>query len=285
MSELQSNGDSSSTPKQPQPEAGQRPQFMVHFIVSFRQVCMVTAALPMVTLFMCFVSAYIYQLDDIHETHCRVYNVIPSISAITGVSPQRYFWRICIALHIGPRFIIAFCYKSFYMNEMKCLKAPSHKESIRMLIQLVFWLHFIEISALCGVTYISNRENYPLHEKIFIIFMTCSLCHMLATIKLNQKLQPFGPRSQTEAISLKWKNILFWTSIAATVGLLVFFVKHRFFCHDMAFSWFAFCEYIIATANMAFHCTTMLDFPNEHFLIAKGATHLKTHQPVGLKVD
>lgn len=27
-------------------------------------------------------------------------------------------------------------------------------------MKLAFWLHCIEITSLCGVTYISNRENY-----------------------------------------------------------------------------------------------------------------------------
>lgn len=37
----------------------------------------------------------------------QVYNIIPSISSITGISPQRYLWRICIALHISPRLIVS----------------------------------------------------------------------------------------------------------------------------------------------------------------------------------
>lgn len=37
----------------------------------------------------------------------------------------------------------------------------------------------------------------------------------------------------------------------------------------LAFSWFAFCEYIIASANMAFHITVILDFPTENLIIAR----------------
>lgn len=37
-----------------------------------------------------------------------------------------------------------------------------------------------------------------------------------------------------------------------------------------AFSMFALCEYVIALANMAFHVTVILDFPTEHFVVARG---------------
>lgn len=129
-------------------------------MLGFKEICVVTATLPMAALFICFVTAYVFQADEIHETHCRVYNVIPSISAITGVSPQRYLWRICIALHIGPRFAIAAVYRNYYrgiLSEMNHLE--SNKKSTK-LIDLVYWLNVIEIGSLCGVTYVSNRENY-----------------------------------------------------------------------------------------------------------------------------
>lgn len=44
----------------------------IHLAISFKKLCIATASLPLVTLLICFVTAYIYQQDDIHETHCRV---------------------------------------------------------------------------------------------------------------------------------------------------------------------------------------------------------------------
>jgi hypothetical protein len=45
---------------------------VVYFMISFRQLCLVTVSLPLCALLICFVTAYIFQPDDIHETHCRV---------------------------------------------------------------------------------------------------------------------------------------------------------------------------------------------------------------------
>ncbi|EDV30086.1 uncharacterized protein Dana_GF16001 [Drosophila ananassae] len=241
----------------------------IHYLASFHEICVVTALLPLVTLFTCFVTAYAFQYDDVHETHCRVYNIIPSISAITGVSPQRYFWRFSIALHIGPRIPIAFVYKNYYCSQLRRL-APAQVSQTNLLITLILVLNCIEIAALGGVTYISNRENYPVHERIFITFMVCSLCYMLATIKLNGILNSGQELSEQQRLSIKWKKILFAVSILSTIGLLVFFAKHRFYCHDLAFSWFAFFEYLIAIANMLFHFTIIWDFPSQFMLIVQG---------------
>ncbi|XP_054262916.1 post-GPI attachment to proteins factor 2-like [Macrosteles quadrilineatus] len=234
---------------------GQKP--LVHLTINFRQLCLVTVSLPLCALVFCFVTAYIFQPDEIHETHCRVYNIIPSISAITGVSPQRYLWRICVALHIGPRLLIASIYHAYYRTRMEAQR----------LLSVCYWLNITEIASLCGVTYISNKENYPVHEKIFIVFMLCSLTHMLVTLKVSQLAHP--DMSENQQTSYLIKKVLFVTSILSTVGLLVFFAKHRLLCHDMAFSWFALCEYVIASANMAFHITVVLDFPTEELVVAK----------------
>ncbi|XP_015114515.1 post-GPI attachment to proteins factor 2-like [Diachasma alloeum] len=240
----------------------------VHLAVSFRKVCIATACLPLVTLLICFVTAYIFQQDDIHETHCRVYNVLPSISAITGVSPQRYLWRVSIALHIGPRLVIAIVYHSFYRKILTALEHLPTKVLGCRLLNLCFWLNIAEIASLCGVTYISNRENYYAHEKIFIIFMVSSLMYMLAAVKLGRLVTP-------TAQSLHYKEKLFVTSLVSTVGLIIFFLKHRLLCHDLAFSWFSLCEYIIASANMGFHATVILDFPKERLVVGCGIPAVK----------
>lgn len=82
----------------------------------------------------------------------------------------------------------------------------------------------------------------------------------------------------------KWLCII---SLLSTVGLVGFFLEHRLLCNNLgkyrfvflfsliavcptAFSKFAFCEYVIAIANMAFHFTIIYDFPTEELAIAKG---------------
>lgn len=44
----------------------------IHVAISFKKLCIATVSLPLVTLLVCFITAYIFQQDDIHETHCRV---------------------------------------------------------------------------------------------------------------------------------------------------------------------------------------------------------------------
>ena len=40
---------------------------------NFSRLCRFTVSLPLLGLVICFVSANIYQQNDIHETHCRVW--------------------------------------------------------------------------------------------------------------------------------------------------------------------------------------------------------------------
>ncbi|XP_076289391.1 post-GPI attachment to proteins factor 2-like isoform X1 [Lasioglossum baleicum] len=240
----------------------------IYMAISLRKLCLATVSLPLLTLLVCFLTGYIFQQDDIHETHCRVYNVLPSISAITGISPQRYLWRITIALHIGPRLIITSVYYSYYYNILKAIEDIPLKMKGSRLLNLCYWLSMAEVATLCGVTYISNRENYAVHEKIFICFMISSLTYMLMAVRLSRLITP-------NAQSLQYKQALFVTSLVSTIGLVVFFLKHRLLCHDLAFSWFSFCEYVIASANMGFHFTVVIDFPKEQLVVGNGLSTLK----------
>jgi hypothetical protein len=98
---------------------------------------------------------------------------------------------------------------------------------------------------------------------------------MLVSLKLQRVLQPNGPTNEQERRSLRYKRSFFILSITSTIGLIVFFLKHRLLCHDLAFSWFAFFEYVVAVSNMGFHCaTTMIDFPQLDLVVKSVNGHL-----------
>ncbi|XP_050296434.1 post-GPI attachment to proteins factor 2-like [Anthonomus grandis grandis] len=244
-------------------------EMIIHYRINFKYVCLCTVTIPLAALVICLVSAYIFQFDDVHETHCRVFNIVPSISAITGVSPQRYIWRISVALHIGPRVIISAVYNAYQLKKINPLAEPNLKTKAQLWLNLAYVLNLIETAALCGVTYISNKENYPIHEKLFIIFMVSSLTYMVACIQGTKMAAETRKDLQSIQEGLKYKKNLLVLSLYCTAGLVIFFLQHRFLCYRMAFSMFALCEYVIAGANMAFHISVILDFPTEELMVGK----------------
>lgn len=61
--------------------------------------------------------------------------------------------------------------------------------------------------------------------------MVSSLVYMLTLIRLIRALRP--DMTPKEFNSYRIKKGLFAVSIVSTVGLIVFFLKHRLLCHDM----------------------------------------------------
>ncbi|KAK6637394.1 hypothetical protein RUM44_007811 [Polyplax serrata] len=48
----------------------------VYLKYSLRKLSLITVILPMSSLVICFVTANIFQKDDIHETHCKMKKLI-----------------------------------------------------------------------------------------------------------------------------------------------------------------------------------------------------------------
>lgn len=96
----------------------------------------------------------------------QVYNIIPSISSVTGITPQRYLWRLIIALHITPRLIIAYSHRNYLKNHvLSNIVDQSQLLRATKLTKVVHWLNLVEISALAGVSYVSNKEDYREFDK------------------------------------------------------------------------------------------------------------------------
>lgn len=229
-----------------------------------------TVALPLFTLLFCFATSMLFQYTAVNTTVCKVYNFCPSVSAITGISPQRYIWRMGVALHTGPRILLASLYPRYFARRAALVAAPKRALFSR-LTRANYALHLAEALSLVGVTYVSNRENYPVHEKIFIVFMISSLLYMVGTC-LAVHMCAHKDDTEMERKSRRLKVSLLVLTLAASAGMLFFFYKHRIHCVELAFSWFSICEYVICLCNMAFHLTLVYDIPNEELLVGLPVT-------------
>ena len=104
----------------------------------------------------------------------QVANYIPSLSAATGdFTPQKYIWRIGIALHALPRMGNAFIYLNFYADSVN-IHRKSH--GFRTLNKMNTALHVLENSALLGLTYISSTENHgKFHQFVILYYVKLAL--------------------------------------------------------------------------------------------------------------
>ncbi|CAG0898275.1 unnamed protein product [Cyprideis torosa] len=255
-----------------------------HTYLSFRfkDLCIAMWTVPWVGMWTCFLSALSMHGTSLNVTKCNVYNFIPSLSAVTGVSPQCYIWRASVALNGVPRLCVLLGYRSLFRSSLHGAPAPESQirppsphegtgdtvacaktdhGKVEKVIDVTCVLGLIEAVAFSGVTFVSNKENYDIHEKFFVTFMTASLLYMLLTLYLMCRTG-LKNRSSLYARSFAVKRFLFGFIIMCTCILLIFFYKHRFLCHDLAFSWFSLSEYFVAVSNYGFHVTSVWDFPD-----------------------
>lgn len=232
--------------------------------IPVKAVALVTMSFPLFSFLTCILWSLKYNFEASTATHCGVPNYLPSISATIGsFTPQRYIWRMGIAIHSAPRFLAAVCYYNCYIS-----KLGTYDKGWTVLIRINCLLNVIENLALIGLTNVSSSENYAFHEKCFIAFMVCSEVYMLLSCYLSHKSRSRVP-SSLELKSFKWKMILAITNIAVFLAAAYYFVRHNQYCEPGVYTKFALCEYIVVLTNIAFHGTAYWDFFHEDLFIGK----------------
>lgn len=127
-------------------------------IVAFQKLAIVTLALPLCGFIFCVLWSMLYNFIDSTSTHCNVPNYLPSVSASIGsYSPQKYVWRLTVALHSAPRYLVAFAYYKVF-----------HASNFLLTINCA------EISSLLGLTIISSTENFGIFNSTIIILAVVS---------------------------------------------------------------------------------------------------------------
>lgn len=113
-------------------------------IFNLSKLAIITTALPLGAFVFCIGLSLISNFNESTSTHCKVKNYLPSISASIGsFSPQKYAWRIAIALHSSPRYFISYLHYTFWHHS-----------------ELALLFNVLEISSLIGLSFISSIENF-----------------------------------------------------------------------------------------------------------------------------
>ncbi|KAI0212481.1 Post-GPI attachment to proteins factor 2 [Lamellibrachia satsuma] len=224
----------------------------VLFHVSTRFLSLGTVFLPTFAFFTCVALSIIYDYEPSTRTHCKVRNYLPSISAaIGGFTPQRYIWRICIALHCWPRFLGAIVYRNYYLS----YQVYEWRLVYNLLANLACLLNIVENFALVTLTYISSSENYPMHEASFIVFMMTSEVYMLCSCILYKWSHMYQTFSPMERKSFRLKLSLMVFNVSCFLLAIYFFFRHNTYCEPGVYTMFAFLEYMVVLSNIAFHAT------------------------------
>ncbi|XP_033107958.1 post-GPI attachment to proteins factor 2-like, partial [Anneissia japonica] len=153
------------------------------FCVQMKSVVSTAVMLPLLSIFICIFLSFVNNFDSVTWTHCNVPNFFPSISTVIGnYTPQKYIWRIGVALHVTPRLLFATVYYNYYSD----MKHVVEKRYLFGIVNRVSCLcHISEIFCLLGLTCISSTENFEIHRNCFIGFGVFSFLYMLLSCWLS----------------------------------------------------------------------------------------------------
>ncbi|KAK7097376.1 post-GPI attachment to proteins factor 2-like isoform X2 [Littorina saxatilis] len=238
----------------------------VHFAITVPTMIKITCSLPLIATLFCVVWSLMFDFDASTRTHCKVHNWLPTISAVIGgFTPQRYVWRICIALHAPQRLMVAIGYYSYHTS----VHVGMRNELYKAVAAVNSLLHLIEVLSLVFLSMISSSENGKMHEFLFISFMVTALTYMLLTIILMRWGRCGHGRipSLQEATSLRYKTILFLFNLSVFAVAVYFFYRHNAYCEPGVYTAFAFFEYLTVVSNIGFHSLIIMDFHNTGVLM------------------
>lgn len=248
--------------------------------IKFGRFAVATVSLPLFAFVFCVVWSLLFNFTQTTATHCNVPNFLPSMSAAIGsYGPQRYVWRLAIALHSSPRYLVAYIYYT------------KHKS------KFVLTLNWLELSGLLGLTFVSSTENYrklrprpcvrctrgggrscvtvliwlcthfdlcfdlcaAFHAKCFVTFMATALTYMFLVSYASQ--YNFSRKTR------RTKRVLAWINFVSGCLAVYFFSRHNSFCEPGIYTLFALAEYVIVSSNIFFHFQAYHDLSNVSFCI------------------
>jgi len=225
--------------------------------IKYRYLALVTIVCAGTSFIFCIVYSFLFHFDEVTSSHCQVWNVAPSVSASIGSNaPQRYVWTLVMALHTGPKLVLAAMNHSVYTAT--CHVSP-------LVARLTSTLSLAELTSLLMVTVVPSVELYSLHIFATGVFLVCSGLHMTLSCYLvrlcsSSSLFKMGQNHYLLRKSLHYKQVLLMTHLSSIAISLYFYWRHNAYCEPGIYSVFSLCEYVVILSNMAYHATSYYDF-------------------------
>ncbi|XP_052756010.1 post-GPI attachment to proteins factor 2 isoform X2 [Galleria mellonella] len=182
-----------------------------------------TVSLPLVAFVTCVLMTMYKDFEKANNTHCKVPNIFPSISASIGnYEPQNIIWKTAIYIHAPIRFFIIYLRWNYYKSVVR--------ENCIFVVKLAILLNVIENFALLGLTHWTSSANYPYHEVSFKTFIGTSIFYMLliCIILTRYRRRPNITSLEMQSVKLKWRA--FFVNISSFTLAAYFFLRHNRLC-------------------------------------------------------
>ncbi|KAK2150078.1 hypothetical protein LSH36_424g00004 [Paralvinella palmiformis] len=219
-------------------------------------------SLPLIAFLLSVIISMIKDFEQSTATHCRVWNLFPSISAaISCCTPQRYIWRLLIALHTAPRFMIACMYYNHYM----AFSVSGNGVLYQMMVAVNSLLHVLENICLLTLSFVMSHENYG--------FMLFSLLYMFLTLVVFRWSRSGGPWTPKDLTSYRKKVSLAVFNMSVVIISVYFFFRHNWYCEPGMYSIYSFLEYLVVISNVAFHGTAVYEYGQGELVFCEVPLH------------
>ncbi|XP_043269863.1 post-GPI attachment to proteins factor 2-like isoform X2 [Venturia canescens] len=229
-------------------------------VISFSKIAWFTVSMPFFAFAFCILYSVLYNFESATSTHCKVYNILPSVSAAIGhYKPQRDVWRAAIATQAVIRAIILSMYYHYYTNVVY-----NWAQGIKNFALISYG---IENTALVTLSFWSSNENYAFHKLSFITFLIMALVHMSLAWYISKHCRA-SAKDHSETTSQRWKTRSLILNVASIFAACYFFWRHNAYCEPFVYSMFAMCEYMVVLSNMGFHVTAAWDFAGRSLMLS-----------------
>ena len=201
-----------------------------------------TSLLPPVSLVICVLWSLLNNFDKATFTHCKVPQILPSLSSVIGgFELQRFLWTLSVAITTGPR--IVFCrLQQIHLNE--------NYSNYKRFIQWNFNMNVTEILSLLTLSLVPSSEIFLLHAAAFLVFILTSLLSM-TMVTYYMKGTSWNRKLKKNIVTISWLSVFM---------AFYFYHRHNEYCEPYIYTGFAMCEYLVVGSNMVWHSLIVSQF-------------------------